>query len=109
MSEVLMLVLMICMSILTLTSLVAAGVSMYLAWRSVIAFLASEAQKEEYTRFLSVMLDRVEEDSSLFRVEMVRRIGADIPEMRELNTLLKGLELSMKSFRSTLKTFITEG
>lgn len=109
MSEVLFLVLMIFMCFTTIVSMIGAAVATYIAWRSVVAFLASEAQKEEYTRFLRVMLDKIEEDSEIFRLEMVRRIGADIPEMKKLNSLLIQLENSMRVFKETMKDFISEG
>ena len=94
------------MSLLSIVCVLTASVAVYIAWRSVQAFLAAEAQKEQYVQFLSVMLDNLQEDSAIFRLEVVKRMGLEIPEVRELNTLLRNLEERMVSFKRTLKEFV---
>ena len=97
------LILMILFSLFCL--LVAIG-SIWAAWQSVKAFWASEEQKSQYHSFMRAAIEEIQESSAIFRTELVRRMGADIPEVKDLNTLLHTLERQMAWFRHTLDGFL---
>lgn len=100
---------LILMIILCLICVPLAGIAGYVAWKSASAFIASEEQKEEYRRYIRTMTDQIQESSSIFRLELARRMSLDIPEVKEMNNQLQELERKMVSFREVLNKFLTEG
>lgn len=101
-----MITLLIFLVILDILCICGAGISLYLAWRAITAFLAGEAQKAEYHSFMRVSLDKLQDSSEIFRSELARKMGSGIPEVRELNKLLINLENDVVSLRSTLLQYL---
>lgn len=99
------LILLILLCILSLAWAIVASV---IAWRSLVSFFAAEAQKEEYQRYMAEALDEIKEKSEIFRTEMAKRMGMDIPEVKYLNGLLHDLEVKMNSFKEVLNAFLRE-
>jgi hypothetical protein len=80
--------------------------SVYMAYKSLVAFLVKEEQHDEYRRYLRYTLDTIEEHSTLFRLELVKQIGVSHPGSKELSSALFNLENSMNSIRVGLKDFL---
>lgn len=101
-----MIAVLITLIILTLFAIIIASISVYVAYRSLIAFLAKEEQHAEYRRYLRYMLDEMEESSIIFRTSLAQRVGS-VPEWSELNKLLQTFETKINSFKSIMREFLS--
>lgn len=98
---------LIILIVLCILCVLVATVSAYFAYRATIAFWAISEQNDEYKRYLRVMLDTIIDDSEIFRTSLAKNIGM-VPQAKELNSLLINLENHMKSFKYTLKSYLSE-
>lgn len=103
-----MITVLILLIMLSIISVISAGISIYVGYRALKGFIAIDAQHEEYRRYLNIILDEVEESSLLFRAELARKLSLNMPETKELNNHLFQLETKMKSFKLALKDFLIE-